>query len=395
MSWQTRLAQSYSNMADWIENASIGINDALVDAGWTLLDELNATSGQTDRVYKSTGEDGTEAIYIRLKQVSGGQLLRFRLYTLWDATGHAGYNEVKNDDNWPMTISTLNSSFTGWIIANKNGLTLAWKIGSEYNVCYVGISDKRLVHAECAGRTTLTSGVTVTGAGSTNLAVADESNIQVGQKVRIIDQTVGANGGNFLRCTVTATAANQITVTNDAATDTDFDSGALVGYDPQPVFFLGITVTRTSYYGAKPAKGAMTIYGMDTLRMTGSAIAWGSLKQYASWCMLSTTTVGDPGNGNDYSSVWSGNAWTRDDPGVEGLFGVVPIVMVGGRSANADNSDECIRASFTRVAYVTRGPTNPVQEDVIQAGATAQWLCCFGGTDYNYNGHSTVFQIAE
>jgi hypothetical protein len=397
MAWVTQLAQTYGNMADWIEDTVNGIHKVLIDSGWTLLDELIATSGQTDRVYYSTGEDGTEKLYFRMAQGNGTQKLYFKLYTLWDPSGHAGYNELQYNNDYPMTISVNNQQFTGWIIANKNGISLVFRQVTEYNSLYVGIPSTRIIPSNKAGRTTLSSGVTVTAAGETVLAVASSANIQAGQKVRVLNQTVGANGGNFVRCTVTTVATGQITVTNDAAVSTTFDSGALVGFDPQPMMFQGTTYSRNaagfwSYQGCSPSV-AYLIYGFDTLRMTGTAISFSAFKQYASITMQGYPIGANPSNSAP-TGIWSNDAYWRQDPDSNGNYSVFDMLFVGGRSNNADNTDEGARFSTDRIVYVTRG-ASLASEDVLQV-ETAKWLCSFGFIDWSsQQSYSTAVKITE
>jgi hypothetical protein len=395
MAWVTQLAQTYGNMTDWIEDTVNGIHKVLIDSGWTLLDELIATSGQTDRVYYSTGEDGTEKLYFRMIQVNGTQNIRFRLYTLWNPSGHAGYNEVKNDADNPMTAGVANQQFTGWIIANKNGLTLVWRQYTDYNGLFVGIPDTRIVPTNKSGRTTLASGATIAAAGETVLSVGSSSNVQVGQKIRVLNQTVGANGGNFVRCTVTAVATGEITVTNDSAVATTFDSGALVAFDPQPIMFQGNSYGRNpgSYYiGSYPAS-AFFIYGYDTLRMTGSAIALASFKQYATVTMSSYPFASNP-NGGYPGAVLNNETYWRQDPDTNGNYSVYPMLFMGGRSNGADNTDEGARAQTERVVFVTRG-ASLASEDILKVG-DAEWLCAFGWSDWSSNQqYSTAYKIAE
>lgn len=400
MTWVAQLNQTYGDTADFIEDAVNGIHKVLTDAGWTTLDELNATSGQTDRVYYSAGEDGTEKIYFRMYQVTGTEYFRFETFTFWDAVSHTGYNKVGNAAAYPFSFKVLSRPFPAWIIANKDGLTLSWTdvyATTEIygSIFYIGVPT-RSVASNRAGRTTLTSGVTVAAGGSTALAVASESNIQTGQKVRVLNQTAGANAGNFVRCTVTATATNQITVTNDATTALSFDSGALVGHDPCPIIMLGSTYNYGQAVRSVPSKGAVFIYGMDTEIMTGTAIALSGMKQYYVVTQQGLVTGGSLLNETSSSStnLWENNAWQKQDPGFEGTYSVYPFILVGGISNNVDNADHGLRATTERVAWVTRGLALS-SLDVIETGATTRFLCTFQDTNYVLYQYSTVFKIAE
>jgi hypothetical protein len=216
----------------------------------------------------------------------------------------------------------------------------------------------------------------------------------VGQRVFVINQTAGANAGNLVRCTVTATAANQITVTNNSAIATIFDSGALVGYDPIPIMYTGLSLNRpSSYIGAIPAKGAIFIYGMNTTRMTGAAIAVANQKQYTVVNTQGRVFFGSFYYGSDYGEGWSNDAWQKQDPDVLGSYYVYPMLMLGGISNDLESTDHTIRASLDRIAFVTRG-TALAQEDTIQSGTTI-WLCFFGSATYTNYGHSTAFKTVE
>lgn len=395
MTWTTQLAQSYGNMTDWIEDGVNGINKVLVDAGWTILDVISATTGQTDRVYFSAGEDGTEAIYIRMIQVTGTMKVRFRMYTLWDPAAHVGYNEVKNDSDFPMTIQTKDELFTGWIVANKNGLSLAWKHTVYYGMIFIGLPNTRIMDASTAGRTTLTSGATIAASGETILAVASSDNIQIGQKIRVLNQTVGANGGNFLKCTVTGVATEQITVTNDAATALAFNTGALVGADPMPTVYIGMPASASSNLFGMPAKGAIFIYGMNTLSMIGTAIAVASQRQYMPLVPTTIVYAGSVNSSAAANAIWTTEAWSNQSPDVDGRYAVYPYSLYGGRSNDVDSTDKCCRASTNRIAFVTRGVAL-ASEDILAVGATARWMCAFtNAAVYTSIMDSVAIQIAE
>lgn len=400
MTWVAQLNQTYGDTADFIEDAVNGIDKVLTDAGWTTLDELDATSGQTDRVYYSDGEDGTEGIYFRMYQVTGTDYFRFETYTFWDAVSHTGYNKVGNATTFPFTFRVDAMPFPGWIVANKDGLTLAWKdvwtVTDLYgSIFYVGIPT-RVEASNCAGRTDLTSDVTVAASGTTDLAVSDESDIQVGQKIRIVNQTAGSDAGNILRCTVTATATNQITVTNDATTAMDFDTGALVGHDPCPVMMLGSTYAYGTTYRSLPSKGAIFIYGLDETSRTGTAIAVADMKQYYAVTQQGKVSGGNIINATSAPSTnkWTDSSWNKQDPDVEGRHSIYPFLLVGGISNSVDNADHGLRGTTERVTWVTRGSAL-ASLDIIETSDTTQFLCFFGDTTPTNYHYSTAFKIAE
>jgi hypothetical protein len=391
MSWQSKLLITYTSMANMIEHAVNGIHQLMLDAGWTLYDEISSTTGQTDRVYRSTGEDGTESLFIRLSQTNATEILRFGIYTWWNSTTHAGYNGVRggyaSQDEYPHAISAPSGfSFTGWIASNKNGLTIGQSYGTEYGAVYIGLLENRFVASTRSGRTTLSSGVTVAASGSTVISVVTNNNIEVGQKVFIINQTNGANAGNLLRCTVTAKATGQLTVTNDAASATTFDSGALVGGDPQPNMIFGLTYARTGWVGGCPSKGAMFLYGGSTTRKTGAAQTLITQMQYGVHLHLHYIFIGDTTGAGPGNDVTPGDpyAWDRTNPNVGGYYGFSPYVLIGGWANGTINTDKWWRGSTERICHCGRISTLANRDNLVIG--TGKWMVMYlNGTSETYN----------
>lgn len=402
MSWQTALAQTYSDTADFLEDATNGLYKKMTDAGWTLHDDLIATSGQTDKVFKSVGEDGTEVIYIRITQIVSTQRIRFGAYTFWDASGHAGHNEVRggisydSHTDWPHCCAGSASSFIGWIVANKDGVTFAHKLSTYYSMAHFGRVTTRLIPANQAGRTTLTSGVTIAASGTTNLAVASESNILAGQKVWIINQATTA-GGTMLRCTVTATASGQITVSNDIGTATTFDAGALVGFDPQPIM-LPIGYHDGTRTRSCPQKGHTTLYRMFDKRKTGSAQAYADHARFGLFYPYTHNMLGDTApNGTLFFDPTIGGMRPRNDPDLLSRFVLFPYTFLDGWTDSPSAPEEGIYRGYTdRLCHVPKGSTL-ANEDTVTVGATTQWLILDTaspiGDSYDYL--MTAMKIAE
>jgi hypothetical protein len=384
MSWQSKLLITYTSMANMIEHAVNGIHQLMLDAGWTLYDEISSTTGQTDRVYRSTGEDGTESLFIRLSQTNATEILRFGIYTWWNSTTHAGYNGVRGgylgQDEWPHGIQAPSGvSFTGWLAANKNGLTICQKYGTEYGTVYVGLLENRFVASTRSGRTTLSSGVTVAASGSTVISVVTNNNIEVGQKIFVINQTNGSNAGNLLRCTVIAKATGQLTVTNDAASATTFDSGALVGGDPQPNMIFGLTenLGGGTWYGGCPSKGAMFLYGGSTTRKTGAAQTLITQMQYAVHIQSHYLYLGDTSGAGVGADVTPADpyAWDRTNPNIGGYYGFSPYVLVGGWTNGTINTDKWWRGSTERICQCGRAGTLASEDNLVIG--TAKWMALY------------------
>ena len=378
MSWQTALAQTYDNCADFLEDATNGLYKKMVDAGWTLHDDLVATSGQTDKVYKSVGEDGTEAIYIRITQTSGTQRIRFGCYSYWDASGHAGYNEVRgglsynSHSDYPHCCGTLATSFIGWIVASKDGVTFCHKLSTRYSMGYFGVIKNRSIHTAHSGRTTLSSGVTIAASGTTNLSVVSETNIEVGRKIWVINQATTA-GGTMLRCTVTATASGQVTVTNDAGVATAFDTGALVGYDPQPVAIPIGYYSDSAYDRSCPQKGYSTLYKMSDTRKTGSAQSYTNAPRFANHYPFYDYHIGQTWPNNGIDTNMSGNMRSRFDPDIHGRFVLYPYSFLDGwTDSTTPVTEGAFRGYVDRICWVPKG-TTIANEDTVSVGS-AQWV---------------------
>jgi len=399
MSWQTAIAQTYTSAADLIENAVRGIHKLVTDAGWTMLDEISATSGQTDRVYTLPGAAGGKIAYVRIYQVSGTQKIGFGLYSFWDTAGSGtGYNEVKggfgsSPTEAPHMIQVKSANMIAWLVADGDGLSIAvrYDTPTEYSLTYVGLLPKLFIPTDRSGVTTLSSGVTVAASGTTNLPVVSETNIKVGQKVFVINQTAGANAGNLLRCTVTATAAGQVTVTNDSGTATAFDSGALVGLDPMPSIFLGHVQNQSgaTWLGGTISKGGTMLYGLDTLRLTGSAQTLANQAGYGAGFMNMGVYFGAAGPTVAESAQETAMADPymvgRMGPDLDSKFLVQPVLIVGGFNNSTGNlrTDKCIRGSTIRISYVPKSPSLAA-EDVLMDG-TARWVVIPRGSTNWYN----------
>jgi hypothetical protein len=264
----------FNNLADLLENPYKGLYYWLeTTIGWTLHNTVVSGTGATDKIFKSTGEDGTEVIYIRLTQ-SGTQTLLFRTATFYhtDPASVLAQNETgKNSDNWNKSVWN-NAPLIAYFSGNRDCFAIATYQNPYFGVGIFGIP-KRTIPARYSGRTTLTTGDTVDAAGTpTTLEVGSTANMTVGQKLFVINTANTANRGNLLRCTLTGIPdPTHITVTNDYGTATAFDAGALIGLDPMPTFIPRMDNSSASSYGFAPNRGFCFLYNAATLQMTGAA----------------------------------------------------------------------------------------------------------------------------
>jgi hypothetical protein len=199
------------------------MNTFLSANGWTLFDDIAAD----DKVFMSTGT-GKEAIFIQLfKNVNQIEIL---IYQYWDNVGHTGFNVggVNGDTGITATDGTA-FNFWGW--TDGRALIIAVKEGANYHGLYAGSLDR--VHEGDIG--VLQAGVS---AGAGVVCTVDQSftsSWTVGKKLMVLDQsttTISAGEVGNEHATVVSSAAG--TVTLDLAQDHQI--GALIGFDPQPVF---------------------------------------------------------------------------------------------------------------------------------------------------------------
>jgi len=94
MTLVVRLEEDYTDGNELVDDGADGLETLLVAAGWTLLDEVDDTADQQDRVYHSSGEDSNQEIYLRITHDGVTRRVSFRTYSLWNDTTHVGYNEV-------------------------------------------------------------------------------------------------------------------------------------------------------------------------------------------------------------------------------------------------------------------------------------------------------------
>ena len=276
MSFVYKNGVTYSNIADYLEDGTDGLYAALAAMGWTLWSTISATSGATDKVFKSTGEDGSEVIYVRITQTNSTTcLLRIYSYFVQNGGTSDGYNEVGTSTSGWTSFTCADAAFIGWIAGDKDHVAVSRKQDTYYSTFGFGVV-KRLSPMQWSGRTSTLNDESIAAAGNTVLEVGSVANFTVGQKVFVVNTgSTAARRGNILRCTVQSIDLinTTLTVSNDAATLTDFDSGALVALDPMPTCIVGSGYSYGGYYHGSPSRGAAFLYNPATTRLTGAAQA--------------------------------------------------------------------------------------------------------------------------
>jgi len=226
---------AYLNTTDFVEKATDGLDAVLVAAGWersTKGQQVSGVSGATDRVYFSSGENGLEAIFLRITQ--SGENLDFRAYSFWNPAGTAG-EHVVGDTAGATRITGVAGALVGWIAADKNGVGIVLRTAAgTYRKCYAGILDRH-IPPQYSGQTIISNGGLGAASGQALVKVASVTNLTAGQDVWIVNQLAGANVANLERKTIQSidSGTKILTLTGNLANN--YDDGALVALDPQPV----------------------------------------------------------------------------------------------------------------------------------------------------------------
>ncbi len=225
---------AYLNTNDLVDNATDGIDAVLIAAGWersTKGEEIDGTAGATDRVYWSAGEGGRDSLYVRLTQA--GNNLDIRGYAFWDPSGGTGAHEI-GDAAGATRITASAAAFVGWLYASKDFLNVVLNIGGSYRIIQVGNLARTLAPQQ-GGKTVIANATLGAASGQPNVKVADVTNLSVGQDVWLENQSAGANMGNSERLTIQSINGTTRVITFTGNLVNDYDDGALVGQDPQPL----------------------------------------------------------------------------------------------------------------------------------------------------------------
>lgn len=260
MSLVTALSVAHADVNDFLDNGANGLDWALVSAGWertTKGEELDGDPGEQDRVYFSDGEDGNKALFLRVTHDAVNDRVHVRAYSYWQrGTPGTGYN-VAGDTDGNTCLQLVNGPMTNWIVADKDGFAVVSDIGASYSKGFFGALERSVPPqqsfvGELAGQTP-----TANQTGTTELffkAGTDFTNVEPGQYLWVINQSTTSGGANVERVQVdTVDIPNRKLNLLGALVD-DYDTNALVSFDPQPVVLWG------SSAGSLPS----TAYGLHS-----------------------------------------------------------------------------------------------------------------------------------
>lgn len=234
MAFVLRDGISYSSTNDFIGQATNGLDATLLAAGWersTKGQQLSGALGATDRVYYSSGENGREAIFLRVTQTTANDI-DFRAYSFWNPAGSAGFNGV-GDAAGATRLTGQGAAYVAWIAANKDGVAIVFRIGGVYRVAYCGLITRQ-VAPQYSGQTTISNGGAGAVAGQPNVKVVSVTNLTAGQDIWIVNQNA-TGGANVERKTIQSIDSGTSTITLTANLVNSYADGALVALDPQPV----------------------------------------------------------------------------------------------------------------------------------------------------------------
>ena len=244
MALSATLNFAFGSLDAFLDTGIQGLHARMLSAGWTLVEELSAVVGAQDRVYYSVGESGEQALWLRATHDSATDRLHFRAYSCWVAGAPGtGYNAV-GDILGNTCVQLVNGVMQGWIIADADGVTIVADIdgGTTYNKGFFGavtpsVPLQRGFYGRLAGQAT---GVNQTGTTTLLFAAGtDFSDVQAGQQLWVVNQSITSGPGNVERVQVDSINVGARTIELNAALTEDYDALAIVAIDPQPIVLWG------------------------------------------------------------------------------------------------------------------------------------------------------------
>jgi hypothetical protein len=282
--------QAYTDGNDFIDDAVNGIDTVLQSAGWTLLDELDATNDQQDRVYSSSGVDTNQELFLRVTHEGlAVRRVHFRAYSLWDAGTSTGYNEVGTATGTTCIVYPA-GAFDAWLVANLDHIALVVDFdgGTTYNKFFGG-----LVTATVAAQHVFNGrlGPSVTGfnaAADTALRLASGTTwtgIEDMQYLWVVGQNTAAYPSASEKVQVAAYTPATETIDLVAPLSDDHGMSAIVSLVPQEIVLWGDTTGQLST--ATP----LAIHSSDAY--TDTSMSWTSLLDSVGLAVVPSTDYGE------------------------------------------------------------------------------------------------------
>jgi hypothetical protein len=208
---------------------------------WRFLTKV----GDPDKIYTSTGESGTETLFMRVYVQTGtGTTVNVTHYQYWDGT--MGFNRIGPAANAiSQHTFTAGNTVNYALVADKDSFVGVFN-DSANNRRVIG--GGRLVRAANVNGTTFVSNATVTAGTNRTISFASGNPIASGYKLgdRVFVVAQQGNGSDPFDPTIPLYAAKIVALTTtsitiDVAQETT-SAGALVGGDPMPLWYLNNTV---------------------------------------------------------------------------------------------------------------------------------------------------------
>lgn len=202
-------------------------------------------SGDTDNIYQSTGESGTEKLYMRVyAQTASGASVNITHYQYWDGT--FGYNRIgPNANAVSQHTFTAGNTQNYALVADKDNFMSIWNDN---------VNARRVIGGGMLNRTPgtiatffISNGTVTSGANKTYTFASGNpiaSGYKLGDRVFVVSQQ--ASGADPYSSTIPLFAAKITALTTSSMTiDNAIEStnaGALIGADPMPLWFLNNSV---------------------------------------------------------------------------------------------------------------------------------------------------------
>lgn len=197
------------------------LNTFLVSTlGWTLHDDLTGSS-PVCYVWKSTGEDGTQVIFIRMWISTTADRLGMIAYRFWDEAAHTGYTPTLTYAAGGAHCVAAEAGFVYFLYGDKNTVYAVTKKASDYYCISFG-------QVTPAWSSSLATTANAESAGS-NVEIEVDTVVpfEAGKKYQIMN--FNSATGNPELVTVSSVGASSIVV---ATLANDHPAGAVIGELP-------------------------------------------------------------------------------------------------------------------------------------------------------------------
>jgi hypothetical protein len=361
-------------------NASTGVTGptgtGLSIAEGTCLWRFLTASGNSDRIYTSNGESGTETLYMRVYyQTASGTTVNMTMYQYWDGT--FGYNRIG-----PAANAVSQHTFTAGntvnyaVVADKDNFVGIFNDSANNRRLIGGGRLNRVVSGDyfvSNGSVSAGTNRTFTFASGDPIA----SGYKMGDRVFVVSQQ--ANAADPHNTTIPLYAAKVVGLTSSSITidiaQESTSAGALIGFDPMPLWFLNNSIN----VGLNSASYAYTNYRWEQSfanLFTSGTTEQGYLYNGSGRMLVAAAAADlDPNRRTDRVVIGE-HVFVNSNNEVVGLF---PKIYWNPRTTDAlwaigRSTKEASNFDYVAFPYNTASPTSQVREMIgpftIAGGAT-------------------------